>query len=200
MWERWRKGESLQQIAQLFDRNHSSIQRILSETGGIQPASRCRSRLALNLAEREEISRGLVCGRSIRSISATLERPPSTVSREIKRNGGSSNYRAGRADQAAWDRARRPKICKLADNWNLAHIVAEKLKLQWSPEQISGWLKCAFRGNEAYQGVARDDLSHAIHSSARSAEKGTCRALATHPSHAPVATPHPENRQPWTNS
>lgn len=82
MWERWHKGESLQQIVQLFDRNLSSIQRILSETGGIQPASRCRSRLALNLAERDEISRGLVCGRSIRSVSATLERPASTVSSE----------------------------------------------------------------------------------------------------------------------
>ncbi|WP_447917183.1 IS30 family transposase [Achromobacter aegrifaciens] len=170
MWERWRKGESLQQIAQLFDRNHSSIQRILSETGGIQPVSRCRSRLALNLAEREEISRGLVCGRSIRSISATLERPASTVSREIKRNGGSSNYRAGQADQAAWDRARRPKICKLADNWNLAHIVAEKLKLQWSPEQISGWLKCAFRGNEAYQ-VSHETIYRTLFIQARGALK-----------------------------
>lgn len=100
MWERWRKGESLQQIALLFDRNHSSIQRILSEAGGIQPASRRRSRLALNLAEREEISRGVVCGRSIRSISAALEGPASTVSGEVKRNGGSSNYRAGQADQA----------------------------------------------------------------------------------------------------
>ena len=113
MWERWRKGESLQQIAQLFDRNHSSIQRILAETGGITPAPRCRSSLALTLAEREEISRALASGCSIRSIATLLERAPSTISREIQRNGGQRCYRANKADQAAWDRARRPKTC----NW-----------------------------------------------------------------------------------
>ena len=88
MWERWQKGESLQQIAQLFDRNHSSIQPILAATGGIRPAPRCRSRLALTLAEREEISRAAVVGQSRRSIAAQLGRAPSTISREIKRNGG----------------------------------------------------------------------------------------------------------------
>ncbi|MCY1536791.1 Helix-turn-helix domain protein [compost metagenome] len=134
MWEHWRKGDPLQQIAQLFDRNHSSIQRILAETGGIQPAPRCRSCLALSLAEREEISRGLVRGQSIRSIAIGLRRAPSTVSREIKRNGGQLEYRASQADQATWDRARRPKPCKLADNWRLTQLVAEKLALQWSPE------------------------------------------------------------------
>src|SRR3546814_9061798 len=100
MWERWRKGESLQQIAQLFDRNHSSIQRILAETGGIRPVPRCRSRLALTLAEREEISRGLIAGHAIRLISRALKRAPSTISREVNRNGGASNYRAGLAEQA----------------------------------------------------------------------------------------------------
>src|SRR3546814_794119 len=144
MWERWRKGESLQQIAQLFDRNHSSIQRILAETGGIRPVPRCRSRLALTLAEREEISRGLIAGHSIRLISLELKRAPSTISREVNRNGGASNYRAGLAEQAAWDRALRPKTCKLVENRNLAHLVAGKLQLQWSPEQIAGWLKCAY--------------------------------------------------------
>ncbi len=88
MWERWQKGESLQQIAQLFDRNHSSIQGILAETGGIRPRQRSRSGLALTLAEREEISRAVVAGHSIRSIAASLGRAPSTISREIKRNGG----------------------------------------------------------------------------------------------------------------
>src|SRR3546814_502964 len=126
MWERWRKGESLQQIAQLFDRNHSSIQRILAETGGIRPVPRCRSRLALTLAEREEISRGLIAGHSIRLISLELKRAPSTISREVNRNGGASNYRAGLAEQAAWDRALRPKTCKLVENRNLAHLVAVK--------------------------------------------------------------------------
>src|SRR6476660_1359127 len=94
MWERWQKGESLQQIAQLFDRNHSSIQQILAATGGIRPAPRCRSRLALTLGDREEISRAVVAGHSIRTIAAQLHRAPSTVSREIKRNGGQVCYRA----------------------------------------------------------------------------------------------------------
>ena len=151
MWVRWRKGESLQQIAQLFDRSHSSIQRILAETGGIQPRPKCRSRLALSLAEREEISRELVAGHSIRSIARLLRRAPSTISREINRNGGQSGYRANQAEQAAWDRALRPKTCKLADNRNLAHLVADKLRRQWSPEQIAGWLKRTYPGNEDCQ-------------------------------------------------
>src|ERR1700693_4837296 len=116
IWEPWQKGESLQHIAQLFDRNHSSIQRILAETGGIRPAQRCRSRLALTLAEREEISRSVAAGQSIRSVATRLGRAPSTISREIMRNGGQECYRAGLADQAAWDRGRRPKTCRLAEN------------------------------------------------------------------------------------
>jgi len=129
MWERWQKGESMQQIAQLFDRNHSSIQRILAETGGIRPAPRCRSRLALTLAEREEISRAAVAGHSMRSIAARLGRAPSTISREIKRNGGHECYRGSLADQSAWDRGRRPKTGKLAQNRALARLVAGKLQL-----------------------------------------------------------------------
>ena len=113
MWDRWKAGDSLQKIAQLFDRNHSSIQRILAETGGIRPASRRRSRLSLTLVEREEISRALAVGQSIRQIALRLERAPSTVSREISRNGGRRSYRANEAEQAAWDRAHRPKRCKL---------------------------------------------------------------------------------------
>jgi len=154
MWERWRKGESLQEIAQLFDRNHSSIHRILAETGGIRPAQRRRSRLALTLAEREEISRALASGHSIRLIAAVLKRAPSTISREIQRNGGQSCYRASQADQAAWDRARRPKTCRLAENRTLARIVATKLQLMWSPEQIAGWLKRTYPDGE------NDKVSH----------------------------------------
>ena len=101
MWDRWQKGESLQQIARLFDRNHSSIQRILAERGGIRPTPRRRSRLALTLAEREEISRAVVAGHSMRSIANELGRAPSTISREIKRNGAQECYRANQADQAA---------------------------------------------------------------------------------------------------
>jgi hypothetical protein len=134
MWERWRKGDTLHQIAQLFDRNHSSIQPILAETGGIRPIPRRRSGLALTLVEREEISRAVVAGHSIRSMATRLGRAPSTISREIKRNGEREGYRASQADQLAWDRSRRPKVCKLVENRTLAHIVASKLQLQWSPE------------------------------------------------------------------
>ena len=125
MWDRWQQGDSLHQIAQLFDRNHSSIQRILAETGGIRPAARKRSRLALSLAERKERSRAVVAGHSIRSIATSLGRAPSTISREIRRNGGLSCYRANRADQTAWDRAHRPKSCKLVENRTLARIVKQ---------------------------------------------------------------------------
>lgn len=116
MWERWRKGDTLHQIAQLFDRHHSSIQGILVRTVGIQPVPRHRSKLALTLVEREEISRAVVTGQSIRSIAALLGRAPSTISREVQRNGGRQCYRASQADALAWDRARRPKTCKLVRN------------------------------------------------------------------------------------
>jgi len=138
MWGRWQAGDSLHEIARLFDRGHASIQGVLSETGGIRPRPRSRSRLALRPDEREEISRGMVAGRSLRSITASLGRAPSTVSREINRNGGRRRYRASQADQAAWDRARRPKTCKLVENRALARIVARKLRGLWSPEQIAG--------------------------------------------------------------
>lgn len=136
MWDRWQSGESLHAITDLFDRYHSSVQRILAESGGIRPPKRKRSRLALTLSEHEEISRGVVAGHSIRSIARSLGRSSSTVSRELVRNGGRWAYRTSTADEAAWERARRPKICKLA------HLVAGKLKLAWSPEQIAGWLRC----------------------------------------------------------
>ena len=140
MWDRWQQGESLHQIARLFDRHHSSVRGILAETGGIRPATRRRSPRTLSLAEREEISRALVAGHSIRSIAATQGRAPSTISREIRRNGGAERYRASHADQAAWDRAHRPKACKLALHPALARRVADKLQKQWSPQQIAGWL------------------------------------------------------------
>ena len=166
MWERWRKGESLQRIAELFDRNHSSIQRILAETGGIQPAQRRRSRLALTLAEREEISRSVATGQSIRSVATRLRRAPSTISREIMRNGGQECYRASQADQAAWDRGRRPKTCSLAENRSLAHIVASKLQLLWSPEQIAGWLKRTYPDDETFQ-VSHETIYRSLFIQAR---------------------------------
>ena len=141
MWERWKQGWTLHQIGQLFNRAHTSVQGILSRTGGFRPPQRSRSKIALKLAEREEISRAVAEGRSVRSIAARLDRAPSTVSREIKRNGGRANYRAAEADDAAWNRALRPKACKLREDRALARTVADKLRLLWSPEQIAGWLK-----------------------------------------------------------
>src|SRR5580765_3986535 len=170
MWERWQKGESLQQIAQLFDRNHSSIQPILAATGGIRPAPRCRSRLALTLAEREEISRAVVAGDSIRWIATQLGRAPSTVSREIKRNGGRECYRASQADQSAWDRGRRPKAGKLVENRPLARIVAGKLQLQWSPEQIAGWLKRTYPDDTSCR-VSHETIYRSLFIQARGALK-----------------------------
>lgn len=151
MWEHWKKGESLQQIAQLFDRHHSSVHRILAETGGIRPVQRSRSRLALSQVEREEISREIATQSSMRTIAGLLGRSPSTISREIKRNGGYAHYRAVHAEQAAWNRAKRPKRCKLINNVQLSQIVAKKLRRQWSPQQIAGWLKRAYPGDEDYQ-------------------------------------------------
>jgi len=151
MWDRWQKGESMNAIGRLFDRGHSSIQRILLEMGGVPPAPRKRSRLSLTLAEREEISRGVVTGHSLCLIAASLGRAPSTISREINRNGGRRDYRASEADQAAWDRAHRPKRCKLVENRALARIVAKKLKQLWSPEQIAGWLKRTYPDDENFQ-------------------------------------------------
>lgn len=170
MWERWQKGESLQKIAQLFDRNHSAIQGILARTGGIRPAPRVRSVRALTLAEREEISRGVVAGQSIRSIAARLGRAPSTVSREVRRNGGSDGYRASQADQAAWDRARRPKTCKLVTNRALAHRVAGKLRMQWSPQQVAGWFKRTCPDDENNH-VSHETIYRSLYIQARGALK-----------------------------
>jgi len=170
MWERWRKGDSLQQIAQLFDRNHSSVQRILAETGGISPVPRCRSKRALTLSEREEISRGLVAGCSIRALAAQLGRAPSTVSREVKRNGGRECYRATQADQATWTRAHRPKPCKLTENPALAHSVANKLRSLWSPEQIAGWLKRIYPDNASNQ-VSHETIYRTLYIQTRGALK-----------------------------
>ena len=170
MWDRWQKGESLQTIAQLFDRNHSSIAGVLSRTGGIRPPRRRRSRLALTLAEREDISRGIIAEHSVRSIAASLGRSPSTVSREINRNGGRRRYRANKAEQAAWDRAHRPKSCKLVQNRALARVVASKLKKLWSPNQIAGWLKHRYPNDENFQ-VSHETIYRSLFIQARGALK-----------------------------
>jgi IS30 family transposase len=142
----------------------------LIRTGGIRPAQKKRASIALSLAEREEISRGLVTGQTIRSIAAALGRSPSTVSREILRNGGQHRYRANTADQAAWGRAQRPKTCKLVQNRPLARLVAIKLKRWWAPAQIAGWLKQTYPGDE-YQHVSHETIYRSLYIQTRGALK-----------------------------
>ncbi len=170
MWDRWQKGDSTRAIARLFDRGHSSVQRILGETGGIRPAPRRRSRQALTLAEREEILRGLARQMSMRRIATKLGRSPSTVSGEVNRNSGLKHYRASQAEQAAWDRAHRPKRCKLVQNRALARIVAEKLQLQWAPRQIAGWLKRTYPDDENFT-VSHETIYKSLFIQARGALK-----------------------------
>ena len=149
LWDRWQRGESLKAIGRAFGKPSSSIYFQVAPHGGIRPAPRRRSRLALTLPEREEISRGIAAHRSARSMARLLGHSPSTVSREIRRNGGYDRYRAALADEKAWARARRPKRCKLADSPRLRQTVASKLRLNWSPEQIAGWLKRAHPEDES---------------------------------------------------
>jgi IS30 family transposase len=140
MWDRWERGESLSSIGRGFNRASSSIYPLLARTGGIRPPKRVRSRLALTLLEREEISRGLIVKKSLRAIAQSLRRSASTISREVGRNGGAKNYRAALSDAAAWDRSVRPKLCKLAGNDYLCRAISAKLRRKWSPQQIAGWL------------------------------------------------------------
>ena len=166
LWDRWQRGESMRAIGRVFGKPSSSIYFQLAPHGGIRPAPRRRSRLALSLSEREEISRGIVAERSIRSMARALDRSPLTVSREISRNGGYDRYRAALADKRAWDGARRPKRCKLATHPPLRRVVARKLRLNWSPEQIAGWLKRAHRGEESYQ-VSHETIYRSLFVQAR---------------------------------
>src|SRR5450631_4014917 len=148
MWSRWKAGQSLHEIGRVFGKDHVSIQFMLAQHDGIAPAVRRRSPLTLTLEERETISRGIACGSSIREIARELQRAVSTVSREVARHGGRPQYRASDADQKAWESALRPKRCLLAIHVKLQEIVAGKLILDWSPEQISGWLKIQYPEDE----------------------------------------------------
>jgi IS30 family transposase len=152
LWERWKSGLSAAAISRALDRrNKTGVLRIVTLHGGIAPAPRRRALASLRLEEREEISRGIAAGQSIRQIAHGLGRAPSTVSREIRRNCGGQRYRANRADRRAWKRALRPKPCRLALHRELRWRVAQKLALQWSPEQISGWLKREFPTDQDMQ-------------------------------------------------
>jgi IS30 family transposase len=166
IWDRWQAGESMKSIGRRFDRASSSVFSVISPAGGIRPAERRRASTVLSLGEREEISRGLSTQCSLRSIARRLGRSPSTISREVRRNGGPERYRAVRSDEAAWDRARRPKPCKLACCRSLARTVSAKLQLKWSPEQIAGWLKRTYP-REAHNQVSHETIYRSLFIQAR---------------------------------
>ena len=166
MWSRWKAGQSLHEIGRAFSKDHVCIQFMLAQHGGIAPAVRRRSPGTLALAERENISRGIACGSSIREIAKGLQRAVSTVSREVARHGGRPLYRATDADQQAWDSALRPKRCLLATHVKLQEIVAGKLILDWSPEQVSGWLKTEYPDDESMR-VSHETIYRSLFIQAR---------------------------------
>jgi IS30 family transposase len=147
LWRRYKAGESVQSIGRAIGRGGSAVHGVLRSAGGIAPCEPHRSARVLSLCEREEISRGIAAGDTIRAISRMLKRAPSTVSQEVAHHGGRRGYRATQADLAAWESARRPKICLLAKNLELQRIVAGKLKQDWAPQQIAGWLKDEYPKN-----------------------------------------------------
>jgi IS30 family transposase len=173
VWRRWRSGQAVKVLAREMRRHPSTVRDLLKRCGGVRPVPRRRCELRLSLAEREEISRGLAAGVSLRGIAAALGRAPSTVSREVEDNGGRDGYRAFAADQRAWAQARRPKATKLSRLPGLRAMVEDKLELCWSPEQIAGWLRRRFGTGMAmrvshetiYRSLfvqARGDLRHEL--------------------------------------
>ena len=166
VWSRWKAGQSLHEIGRAFDKPHSCIRSVLLPRGGIPPAARRRSRLALTLAEREDISRGIASDSPLREIARRLDRAASTVSREISRHGGRPAYRAHDADDHAWDSALRPQRCLLALHRKLRDIVASKLILDGSPEQISGWLKTQYPDDESLR-VSHETIYRSLFIQAR---------------------------------
>ena len=166
VWSRWKAGESLHEIGRAYGKPHSCIRCWLLARGGIAPAARQRSGLALRLAEREDISRGIASGSSLREIASGLGRAASTVSREVMRHGGRSAYRAHDADSQAWESGLRPKRCLLAGNRKLRNMVASKLVMDWSPEQISGWLKMQYPDDESMR-VSHETIYRSLFIQAR---------------------------------
>ena len=183
IWDRWQRGEGLKSIGRVFGKSSGSIFSHLMPFGGIRPRPRRRSRLALTLVEREQISRGLVSGGSLRLIATRLSRAASTVSREVARNGGLSQYRAAASEKQAWVRALRPKLCKLATHAPLRKAVARLLRRNWSPQQISGWLKRRHPDEEAFW-VSHETIYRSLFVQARGVLK---KELVEHlRSHRPI--------------
>ena len=166
IWSRWKAGQTLHEIGRAYGKCHNSIRAVLQPRGGIPPLARRRSQLALTFNEREDISRGIACGSSIREIAGRLRRAASTVSREVARHGGRPAYRAYDADRQAWNAGLRPKRCLLAMNIELRDIVASKLILDWSPEQIAGWLKAQYPHNESMR-VSHETIYRSLFIQAR---------------------------------
>ena len=175
IWDRWQRGEGLKLIGRVFDRSSGAIFQHLKPHGGIRPVPRRRSSRVLSLDDREEISRGVACGVSLRSLAARLRRAPSTVSRELRRNGGHRGYRAAAADSRAWDRALRPKLCKLARHEELRQLVAARLSENWSPEQIAGWLKHTYPDDEDHR-VSHETIYRSLFVQARGVLKKDLQA------------------------
>lgn len=173
LWVAWNKGESLKEIASAFDLRWWSFAMELQRRGGIAPLSK-RSPSALTELEREEISRCIAAKWSARAIARKLGRAPSTVSREIRRNHGARNYRASRAERRAWNARRRPKQCKLASHRRLRHHVEQKLRLWWSPKQVSHWLRLTF-GSDATMNVSHETIYRSLYVQARGALKAELR-------------------------
>lgn len=166
VWERWKAGEAPRDIARAMGRSNSSLHGWLRKAGGFAPRIPKRSAIALSLEEREEISRGLCAGESMRSIARRIERDPGTVCREIQRNGGAKRYRAAQADETAWARAQRPQIHALQRTPVLAKLVADKLQLRWSPQQIAGSLKREFP-HDAQMTVSHETIYRTLFVQAR---------------------------------
>lgn len=170
MWRRWRDGQFLREIGLAVGRDSGTIHWHIKQRGGIAPAARVRSERHLSLADREEISRGLVAGRSLRSIARELGRPVSTISREVQRNGGTQAYRAAAAEQCAWIRAARPKSWRLASNAPLREVVSQRLREDWAPQQIAGWLKREYE-NQPQMQVSHETIYRSLFVQAKSTLK-----------------------------
>jgi hypothetical protein len=154
LWRRWREGQTLTAIGQALSLAPASVFAMVRGAGGFSPPKRTRPERSLTREDQEEFTRGLATGDSLRAIASRIGRSPSTVSREVARNGGRSRYQAGDSDNAAWRRAQRPKECLLSQRPGLRAAVAQKLSDDWSPQQISGWLR------EEFPDDARTQVSH----------------------------------------
>ena len=176
LWSRFTAGETFTAIARALGKPVGSIYGVVRLRGGIAPRARRRAFRAVTSVEREAISRGLAQGESVRAIASALARAPSTISREILRNGGRHRYRALDADARAWQEAKRPKVCRLASSARLRAVVTAKLEAKWSPVQIAGWLMREYPDDPSMR-VSHETIYRSLFVQARGALK---RELTAH--------------------